>query len=98
MRSSAASWTGYVHRRLWPALVRLAGELKRDRLAEIRELHTSLGRHEVKLRAFPEWVSAPIHRAAARLTDAEARIALGTGRNARTSSGQNRDGVVRLQR
>jgi hypothetical protein len=52
--------------------------LKQDRLAEIRELHTSLGTHQVHLRAFPEWVSAPVHRAAARLTDAEARIALGT--------------------
>ena len=75
----------YVHRRVWPALVRLAGELKRDRLAEICERHTPLGRHEVKLRAFPEWVSAPVRQAAARLTDAEARIALGTWRNARTS-------------
>jgi len=73
----------YVHRRLWPALVRLAGELKRDRLAEIRELHTSFGRHEVTLRAFPEWVSAPVHRAAARLTETEARTALGAWRGAR---------------
>ena len=29
----------YVHRRVWPALVRLAGELRHDRLAEIREVH-----------------------------------------------------------
>jgi hypothetical protein len=73
----------YVHRRLWPALVRLAGELKHERLAEIREQHTSLGRHEVTLRAFPEWVPHPVQRAAARLTDAEARVALGTWYNAR---------------
>jgi hypothetical protein len=79
----------YVHRRLWPALVRLAGELKQDRLAEIRELHTSLGTHQVHLRAFPEWVPAPVHRAAARLTVAEARIALGTWRNARTAREHN---------
>ena len=88
----------YVHRRVWPALVRLAGEFKHDRLAEICELHTSLGKHEVTLRAFPEWVSEPVHRAAARLTDADARIELGTWRNARTSRKHNRDGVVRPQR
>lgn len=35
----------YVHRRPWPALVRLASELKEERLAEIRELHTSVGTH-----------------------------------------------------
>ena len=88
----------YVHRRVWPALVRLAGELKGDQLAEISERHTSLGRHEVKRRAFPEWVSAPVHRAAARLTVAEARIELGTWRNARTSGKHSKDRVVRRQR
>jgi len=76
----------YVHRRVWPALVRLAGELKHERLAEIRERHTALGRHEVKRRAFPTWVSAPVRRAAARLTEAEARLELGTWRNARSSA------------
>jgi hypothetical protein len=31
----------YVHRRLWPALVRLAPELRARRLAALREVHTA---------------------------------------------------------
>src|ERR1700731_2550227 len=46
----------YVHRRLWPALVRLAQRFGADRLAAIEEVHTSSGRHEVNVRTFPEWV------------------------------------------
>ena len=88
----------YVHRRLWPALVRLAGELKQDRLAEIRELHTSLGTHQVRLRAFPEWVSGPVHQAAARLSEAEARVALGTWLNAGAARKRKNDGVVKRHR
>jgi hypothetical protein len=68
----------YAHRRLWPALVRLAGELRHDRLAEIREVHTPLGKHVVKVRSFPDCVPAPVQRAAARLTDVEARVELGS--------------------
>ncbi len=82
----------YVHRRLWPALVRLAGELTSDQLAEIREVHTPLGRHEVQRRAFPAWVPVSVQRAAARLTDADARLELGgliaSGRSSRRSTGR----------
>jgi hypothetical protein len=55
----------YVHRRVWPALVRLAGELRHDRLAEIHEVHTPLGKQVVKVRSFPGWVPVPVQRAAA---------------------------------
>jgi len=67
----------YVHRRVWPALVLLAGELRHDRLGEIREVHTPVGKHVVKVRSFPDWVPAPVQRAAARLTEDEARVELG---------------------
>jgi len=33
----------YVHRRLWPALVRLAGRFPRARLAALTEVHTAAG-------------------------------------------------------
>jgi hypothetical protein len=66
----------YVHRRVWPALVRLAGESRRDRLGEIREVHTPLGKHAMKVRSFPDWVPVPVQRLAARLTDFEARVEL----------------------
>jgi hypothetical protein len=81
----------YVHRRVWPALVRLARELRRDRLAEIREVHTPLGKHVVKVRSFPDWVPAPVQRAAARLTDDEARVDLGSWWDTR-NSGKRRIG------
>jgi len=58
----------YIHRRLWPALVRLAGEFKRDRLAAIQEVHTPSGRHNVTTIRFPHWVPEGVIRAAKRLT------------------------------
>jgi len=65
-----------VHRRLWPALVRLADELGRERLAEIRQEHTANGAHRNVVTPFPRWVPDDIRAAAARLDRAEARAAL----------------------
>ena len=45
-----------VHRRLWPALVRLADRLPKERLAAIREVHTERGHHVVEEIPFPDWV------------------------------------------
>jgi len=81
MCSSAGSWTGRSLTCIGgsgPALVRLAGELRHDRLAEIREVHTPLGKHVVKVRSFPDWVPVPVRRAAARLSDVKARVELGS--------------------
>jgi hypothetical protein len=81
----------FVHRRVWPALVRLAGELRPDRLGKIREVHTPLGKHVVKVRSFPDWVPVPVQRLAARLTDIEARLELDSCWHTR-NSGQRRIG------
>src|SRR5947208_17161194 len=62
----------YVHRRLWPALVRLAGRFSEDQLGVIAEVHTPSGRHRINVTAFREWVPAKVAQAAARLTDEEA--------------------------
>src|SRR5262249_31160171 len=67
----------YVHRRLWPALIRLAPGLDRDRLAALREVHTSAGRHEVQKVPYPRWVPASVQQSAKRLTDADAVLLLG---------------------
>lgn len=67
----------YVHRRLWPALVRLALELGRDRLAAIREIHTASGKHVVRVSKFPVWVPPAVARAANSLSAAAARAMLG---------------------
>lgn len=58
----------YVHRRLWPALVRMSARLEARRLAAIREVHTTSGKHRVETTVFPNWVPSAVDRAAARLT------------------------------
>lgn len=67
----------YVHRRLWPALVRLARHFARRDLAAVREVHTAEGRHEERLVPFPRWVPPAVKRAARRLALADAEAALG---------------------
>jgi len=62
----------YVHRRLWPALARLAGQFDAGRLAALREVHTATGKHKVDAVAFPKWVPAEVRRAAANLTAEQA--------------------------
>jgi hypothetical protein len=62
----------YIHRRLWPALVRLAEEFNADRLATIQEVHTPSGKHKVTTIPFPDWVPQDVMRAARHLTREEA--------------------------
>jgi hypothetical protein len=45
-----------VHRRVWPALVRVADRFPPGRLAAIREEHTTTGAHRVQEQRFPDWV------------------------------------------
>ncbi len=58
----------FVHRRLWPALVRLAGMFPRRGLAAIREEHTARGRHRVRIIPFPRWVPRPVLDRAGRMS------------------------------
>lgn len=67
----------FVHRRLWPALVRLADELGAARVAEVRQEHTASGKHVNQVTKFPDWVPAEVARAAKKLTVEAARTALG---------------------
>jgi len=57
-----------IHRRLWPALVRVGDQLPTDRLAALREEHTASGAHRVHEQPFPEWVPDAERRAAAALS------------------------------
>ena len=68
----------FVHQRVWPALVRLAPRFSKPSLARISEVHTASGRHAVRSLAFPKWVPAGVRTAAARLSEAAARRALGS--------------------
>ena len=69
----------YVHRRLWPALVRLAGGIERSRLDAIREEHTASGAHRLVTTAFPRWVAPEVQQAANKLSEEEARRLIGNG-------------------
>jgi hypothetical protein len=57
-----------IHRRLWPALVRVADRFPADRLAAIDEVHTPSGAHHTIAIPFPDWVPAEDSSAAALLT------------------------------
>jgi hypothetical protein len=77
-----------VHRRLWPALVRMAHTFDGARLSAIREEHTSTGAHRVTTVKFLDWVSADVRATAKCISAAEAEEQLGsllTNRRARKS-------------
>jgi hypothetical protein len=67
----------YIHRRLWPALVRLCEKLGKDRLTAIREEHTASGAHRVQETPFPQWVSPEVRAIADHLSEEEAASQLG---------------------
>ena len=61
-----------VHRRLWPALVRVADRFPAPRVAALHEEHTPSGAHRVRERPFPDWVPDDVLAAAAALSIDEA--------------------------
>jgi hypothetical protein len=62
----------FVHRRLWPALVRAAGRLPSDHLSRVREVHTKSGHHVTKEVPFPDWVPSSVRAEARRLSEKSA--------------------------
>ena len=68
----------YVHRRLWAPLVRAAKRFSPKRLAQVHEVHTASGRHITKEVAFPKWVPPEVSAEAARLSEEEAVLLLGS--------------------
>ena len=67
----------YVHRRLWPALVRLSDRFPPTHLAQIREVHTASGKHVVEESRFPAWVSPEVTAQASDLDEKSALQQLG---------------------
>src|ERR1700687_2041092 len=62
----------YIHRRLWPALVRSAVRFSKQGLAAVRETPTPAGKHKLLVTPFPKWVPNEILRAAQKLSEKEA--------------------------
>jgi hypothetical protein len=75
----------FVHRRLWPALVRLADVVGKARLAMIRQEHTATGKHRNVVTPFPEWVSTEVKKSAAKISEVDARAELGPWVSARAA-------------
>jgi hypothetical protein len=67
-----------VHRRMWPALVRVADRFAAKQLAALHEEHTESGAHRVTEQPFPEWVPDDVVKAAAKLTVDDALAQLPT--------------------
>ena len=67
----------YVHRRLWPALVRLANHIGDERLGRIREVHSSRGEHVVHIVSYPRWVPAAAKVLAGTMSETQAISCLG---------------------
>src|SRR5687768_10256409 len=81
----------FVHRRLWPALVRAANRIPSSQIAQVREVHTRRGRHVTREVAYPDWVPSSI-LAAARVVsegnaaDAEFAVSVASASSATTPS------------
>jgi hypothetical protein len=69
----------FVHRRVWPALARLAtdGAIAAARVASIQQEHMPTGEHRNMVTPFPDWVPDDVARAATALTADDARAQLG---------------------
>lgn len=67
-----------VHRRLWPALVRVANRFSPDRIAQVQQEHAPAGHHVSREVSFPKWVPADVREQAKTIGEQEALAALGT--------------------
>lgn len=65
-----------VHRRLWPALVRLSARFPEVVLARVSEEHTASGRHVSASVPLPRWVPDDVRATAEALTETAAVAAL----------------------
>jgi hypothetical protein len=66
-----------VHRRLWPALVRIANRFPVADLAQIHEVHTPSGKHVTQETPFPDWVPDALAAQALKLEEEQAAGLLG---------------------
>jgi hypothetical protein len=70
----------FVHRRMWPALVRLArdGVLAAARVASLVQEHMPTGEHRNIVTPFPDWVPDDVAKQADALTADQAKAQLGS--------------------
>ncbi|HWX90352.1 MAG TPA: hypothetical protein VNY75_08610 [Rhizomicrobium sp.] len=78
-----AGKVSFVHRRLWPALVRAAGNFPVAHLAQRHDEHTAAGHHVSRSVAFPKWADKKTLAQAQTLSEPQALAALGAWAAAR---------------
>jgi hypothetical protein len=61
-----------IHRRLWPAVVRLSNRFDDGALDAVHEEHTESGIHRTSLTPFPDWVPDDVRDAARELSGKQA--------------------------
>ena len=66
----------FVHRRLWPAIVKLATHFHPEQLAQVRQEHTPTGKHVNHVVEYPNWVPGEVLEEARQLTAQQAETAL----------------------
>jgi hypothetical protein len=62
----------YVHRRLWPALIKLASRFRKQQLDQVWDEHTRSGVHQSRREDFPNWVPSEVLKETEALSVAEA--------------------------
>lgn len=67
----------FIHRRLWPALVRVAKRFPSAQISQVHEEHTASGRHVTREVPFPNWVPPEVLEGAKGMSEKEALDALG---------------------
>lgn len=70
----------YIHRELWPPLVRLSGEIGPNRLACVVEEHTVGGAHKVRTIPLRTFIPEDVRRRSQTLTREEALALIGARR------------------
>jgi len=65
-----------VHRRLWPALVKLERRFTRQQLAQVQQEHTPSGKHVNRTVQFPAWVPENVQTEARAMSEREAERVL----------------------
>ena len=67
----------FIHRRLWPAVVRVAKRFPVAQTAQVYEEHTASGRHITREVPFPQWVPPEVVERAKGMSEKEALSSLG---------------------
>jgi hypothetical protein len=90
----------YVHRRIWPALAKLAPRFREERLAKVWDEHTKTGAHVSRRIPFPKWVPGDVMKVAETLSTQEAERILSAVLGENEGDRKNRSAkiVLRLRR